>query len=418
MSDGGFGERYLEARPRLETIKEQAVAALQLILSEGKHGAEFRPRLSEARVKEWPSLRAKAAKQGWSIDEAFANASDLIGLRVVCFNLEDMPPLLDRISSSGRFRLRESPANYVENPKPSGYRAVHMDCDFLHGRAREESVRVEIQLRTLFQDAWGVITHEDVYKPGVDVPAYLNIYSQRLAELLAVADSIASDIRREAFIPVPGAPPADGNNPLSPASLASLFESGFGSPAPGYVITSGLAICKALGIDRVEPLAQVIQDQDFRSTLAAAYEEEAGWPVESDLEFELLIGAAGGRRGAAVEAAKARGRADRISNYFNSVVAAPPATIEDLADTISADPTSINVIALAREWGALRHCERCGEDIIVESRFVEAALECYEIEEDPDSLLETALSNSGLETDGLSDGGFCNYCQNVHDGYD
>src|SRR5262249_47864668 len=60
-----------------------------------------------------------------------------------------------------------------------------------------EPVRCEIQVRTLLQHAWGELTHEDTYKPGVKVPELIKVLSKRLATTLAVLDEIAQDLRNE-----------------------------------------------------------------------------------------------------------------------------------------------------------------------------------------------------------------------------
>jgi hypothetical protein len=58
-------------------------------------------------------------------------------------------------------------------------------------------VTCEIQLRTLLQDSWGELTHEDTYKPGSKVPALVTTLARRMADLLATLDEIAEDLRGE-----------------------------------------------------------------------------------------------------------------------------------------------------------------------------------------------------------------------------
>jgi len=58
-------------------------------------------------------------------------------------------------------------------------------------------VRGELQVRTLLQDSWGDLTHEDTYKPGAPLPALVTTISRRLADLLATVDDLAQDLREE-----------------------------------------------------------------------------------------------------------------------------------------------------------------------------------------------------------------------------
>ena len=58
-------------------------------------------------------------------------------------------------------------------------------------------VRGELQVRTLLQDGWGELTHEDTYKPGVELPPLVTTLSRRMADLLATVDDLAQDLRQE-----------------------------------------------------------------------------------------------------------------------------------------------------------------------------------------------------------------------------
>jgi hypothetical protein len=88
--------------------------------------------------------------------------------------------------------------DYIEVPKPSGYRAVHLlvEVDVPQG-SHFVAVVCEIQIRTLLQHSWGELTHEDTFKPGVQVPRLVTSLSKRLATALAVLDEIAQDLRDE-----------------------------------------------------------------------------------------------------------------------------------------------------------------------------------------------------------------------------
>ena len=55
----------------------------------------------------------------------------------------------------------------------------------------------ELQIRTLLQDSWGELTHEDTYKPGSQLPPLVETLSKRMASLMATLDEIAQDLRDE-----------------------------------------------------------------------------------------------------------------------------------------------------------------------------------------------------------------------------
>lgn len=58
-------------------------------------------------------------------------------------------------------------------------------------------VRGELQVRTLLQDGWGELTHEDTYKPGQETPELVTVLALRMGELLATVDDIAEDIQAD-----------------------------------------------------------------------------------------------------------------------------------------------------------------------------------------------------------------------------
>jgi putative GTP pyrophosphokinase len=99
---------------------------------------------------------------------------DLIGARVTCWFLDDCKGMADHIVNSNFIVVKpDGIFNYIEEPKPSGYRAIH-----LHGQIAYENmvsdhgvvqlvferVICEIQVRTKLMDTWADLTHEFHYK--------------------------------------------------------------------------------------------------------------------------------------------------------------------------------------------------------------------------------------------------------------
>ena len=58
-------------------------------------------------------------------------------------------------------------------------------------------VTCELQVRTLLQDSWGELTHEDTYSKAGELPPLVEVLSTRMADLLATLDDIAEDLRNE-----------------------------------------------------------------------------------------------------------------------------------------------------------------------------------------------------------------------------
>jgi len=126
------------------------------------------------RVKTLQSLLRKLEKMNWP---RFYNPTevihDLIGARVVCWFVDDCPGIKELITSSKHLNIEGQVDDYIGNPKPSGYRAIHLlarvgyDCVQKQGNSvviNSEEMICEIQIRTKLQDAWGDVTHEFHYK--------------------------------------------------------------------------------------------------------------------------------------------------------------------------------------------------------------------------------------------------------------
>lgn len=172
----------------------------------------YRIRVSSSRVKDavrlWSKLlRPKYSGQLEGLDSIPNVVDDLVGVRITCNNLKDVEtlqeilaslPFEDETMSTGLTLEPESESKYYLTPKASGYRAYHINL-----RTRIPAMngwrpaRGELQVRTLLQDSWGELTHEDTYKPGAEMPPLVNNLARRMADLLATVDDLAQDLRNE-----------------------------------------------------------------------------------------------------------------------------------------------------------------------------------------------------------------------------
>lgn len=190
---------------------------------------------------------------------------DLVGLRLVCNNLSDINTLQEIIgeldvedgASAGLAVEQDSHRDYFSNPKPSGYRAYHVNIVVpVPHMAGNRRVRVEVQARTLLQDGWGELTHEDTYKPGSTVPAWIVGMSLRMAELLAAVDNIAQDLRTGLDVETQRAVLADAKDVDVP-DVAHITD----GPAD-LVVATPLDVAKSVGTSRESRSAVTATDHD------------------------------------------------------------------------------------------------------------------------------------------------------------
>lgn len=194
--------------PALRTVERLIDQWLTMELSDADR-EKFR--ISATRVKGMNSLWSKIQKPKYAsriltlgdIPEA---VDDIVGLRVTCNNNCDLELLRNMMAdlpsdpeTENWITLQsDSEKLYFQSPKSSGYRAYHVNVrTLIHTPGDWEPVTAEIQARTLLQDGWGELTHEDTYKPGVQLPTLATTLARRMADLLATVDDIAQDLRDE-----------------------------------------------------------------------------------------------------------------------------------------------------------------------------------------------------------------------------
>lgn len=204
-----FGSWYDTYRAdTLEPALDRAMDALQRELDDALSDRDLaRIRSISGRVKSkrrtWRKVsQPRYRQQISSVDDIPRILDDLIGIRLTCTNLRDLEMVqvalenLPRRSGKRRPLVIEpsSERDYVENPKLSGYRGWHVNLGVQHDSTH---VTCELQVRTLLQDSWGELTHEDTYSKSGELPPLVEVLSTRMADLLATLDDIAEDLRNE-----------------------------------------------------------------------------------------------------------------------------------------------------------------------------------------------------------------------------
>lgn len=130
------------------------------ILNEsGKHIIRYK----EKRLKTPDSIEDKLKRKekyqsGIKIEEMI---NDLAGVRVVCFDKEQVYQLVEEVKKTKEFDLIKE-KDYIQNPKENGYQSYHMILEII-------GVKVELQIRTILMDAWSSLDTVLIYKKK-DVP--------------------------------------------------------------------------------------------------------------------------------------------------------------------------------------------------------------------------------------------------------
>ncbi len=126
------------------------------------------------------------------------NLNDVAGVRVICSFVDDIYKLADMLAVQDDVYVVKT-KDYIKNPKPSGYRSLHLIVEtpiFLSNEKRY--MRVEVQLRTIAMDFWASLEHKLRYKKDIPADAAQEIARQLYdcAEAASKTDQEMLAIRR------------------------------------------------------------------------------------------------------------------------------------------------------------------------------------------------------------------------------
>ena len=117
----------------------------------------------KTRIKAPISLFEKMQRKGlpFTVDNIKDNISDVAGIRVICSFIDDIYMLADCLKEQDDVRLIEI-KDYIENPKPSGYRSLHLILEIpIFLTHDKEFMTVEVQFRTIAMDFIDGSHHDD-----------------------------------------------------------------------------------------------------------------------------------------------------------------------------------------------------------------------------------------------------------------
>ena len=120
-------------------------------------------RFIEQRLKTEESIAQKVERkhrqgEDWQLEE---HISDLAGVRVICFDIDQIYLLAKQLRKSDHFEILKE-KDYVRKPKDNGYQSYHMIIGI-------DGIKVELQIRTILMDAWSSLDSILVYKKNTPI---------------------------------------------------------------------------------------------------------------------------------------------------------------------------------------------------------------------------------------------------------
>ncbi len=105
------------------------------------------------RIKRMPSIVDKLCREDV---RKLTQMQDIAGVRSVLQNLKEVSQLRESLTKSSWAHEMLAPKDYIQNPKASGYRGIHLKYKYSGegAKAAYNNLKIEIQLRTQLQHQW------------------------------------------------------------------------------------------------------------------------------------------------------------------------------------------------------------------------------------------------------------------------
>ena len=143
----------------------------------------------KSRIKSMDGIFKKAKKKNIPItmEGIEEGIRDIAGVRVICSFTEDM--LADCLLKQDDVVLVER-KDYIKNPKPSGYRSLHLIIEIpIFLQNEKKMMKVEVQFRTIAMDFWASLEHKIYYKFEGHAPEYISRDLRACAEIVSNLDA-------------------------------------------------------------------------------------------------------------------------------------------------------------------------------------------------------------------------------------
>jgi ppGpp synthetase/RelA/SpoT-type nucleotidyltranferase len=192
-----FVQDYEKLRPLYESFTEQIVELLKTLLA----NANIKPHAIEGRTKDIIAFREKIIRQDKNYDDPIAEVTDLSGVRIIVYRIDDIEAVASLIESEFIINRMDSAFQNTElEPEEFGYQSLHYIVSLSNERkilfewSKVKDLCAEVQIRTVLQHAWAQISHALQYKQEVEMTTELRRRLARLASLLELADEEFSAI--------------------------------------------------------------------------------------------------------------------------------------------------------------------------------------------------------------------------------
>ena len=153
----------------------------------------------ETRIKTPASILEKLSRRNLPICvESLENGlTDIAGIRVICPFPDDIYNVADLLTSQDDVTVIAR-KDYIKNPKPNGYRSLHLIIEIpIFLASRKKNMKVEVQFRTIAMDFWASLDHKLRYKQDLKNSEEIAAELKECADIIAGVDLKMQNIRKK-----------------------------------------------------------------------------------------------------------------------------------------------------------------------------------------------------------------------------
>lgn len=191
--------KYDEKRDLYDTFTQKMASLIREILS----GSDINIHSITQRTKDRKSLVKKLSKPNANYS-ALEEVTDISAVRITTYFEDDVNKVVDILTKEFEIDAKNSVDKRVLlDPDRFGYLSTHQVATLGGGRCtypeyrRFNTLKFEIQTRSILQHAWAEIEHDLGYKSILEVPKEIRRRFSRLSGLLELADSEFIAIREQ-----------------------------------------------------------------------------------------------------------------------------------------------------------------------------------------------------------------------------
>jgi len=177
---------------------DEVLTKINVLREEFEHTREYSPiEHVNYRLKPLERILEKVQRYGTepTLEGIRAAIRDIAGVRVTTSFVSDAYWVAEMLSSRRDIQVVEV-KDYIDSPKPNGYRSLHLILQvpvFLSNRT--EFVFVEAQIRTVAMDFWASLEHKIYYTYQGEVPEDIHRDLRDAAEQANALDQQMAEIR-------------------------------------------------------------------------------------------------------------------------------------------------------------------------------------------------------------------------------